>query len=972
MEAFLKQVADHYIKEANFSDLEFIFPNRRSSVFFRKYVCSAAARLGKAVIMPECTTINDLFSSLSDLKPASRIQLLVDLYACYAKVYSQAESLDEFICWGDVLIADFNDIDKYLVDPEQVFTNVRDLKAIEDRYEYLSEEQRQAISSFLSHFYKGQTGSAADFSVKGEIKGEFVKLWNILLPLYRNFNELLDSKGQAYEGKIYRKVAGIPESVSSHLEGRSFVFVGLNALNECEKKLLRHLKSKAAARFCWDWSGEWIKDPANRASFFMADNVQEFPQDFKLETQGLSTASFKVVSVPSSVGQAKQLPFILEQLLPECIAGQKSIESEDCAIVLPDESLLLPVLNSIPQEVKDINVTMGYPMRGSDFSVLLSTLSAARMNTVRKAGAQLFYHKYVRTVLSNNIFRTIASAGDLKVADKILEDRKLYVPSEDFSQSGLLELWFRPSPCDPLVASVEAVREFASYLKEVIDRTGELLAQAGDSGMETVFAKACYNAVVSLDDMELNIKPVTWLKLLEQLLQPVSVPFSGEPLKGLQVMGPLESRALDFRNLIILSCNEGVFPRKSFNSSFIPPELRKGFGLPTYEYQDAVWAYYFYRLIQRAENVWLLYDSRSDGVKTGEESRYIKQLNYLYNADITYCVTKLTAGKNSDEPPIVKTQEHLDIIRRDVNFSASLLQKYLSCPAKFYYSKVEGLEDVQDSVDDLDSGTFGNVFHNVMRWIYCKDGDIRTPVGRVDEAYITHRLSASFAPELRKQIAALICTELRTDQVRGKNLVLAQVIEQYVIKTLEYDLKLLKSRKTGHFNVLGIECFLPFDYAGHKFVGFIDRLDSFADGEIRIVDYKTGKVSDKEMMVMGESGVDEVYAKSVFDSIFDPDAKDNPKIALQFYIYNLMLCNSEKGKAMAEGKKILNSVYSLSHLYDDAAREYCLTKEVFDYAGDKVRATLDEIFDLQGHPEFKRTENTATCAYCDFRMICGR
>ena len=155
-------------------------------------------------------------------------------------------------------------------------------------------------------------------------------------------------------------------------------------------------------------------------------------------------------------------------------------------------------------------------------------------------------------------------------------------------------------------------------------------------------------------------------------------------------------------------------------------------------------------------------------------------------------------------------------------------------------------------------------------------------------------------------------------------------------------------------------------------MGFIDRLDSFADGEIRIVDYKTGKVSDKEMMVMGESGVDDVYAKSVFDSIFDPDAKDNPKIALQFYIYNLLLRNDEKGKAMAEVKKILNSVYSLSHLYDDAVREYSLTKEVFDYAGKQVRETLDEIFDLQGHPEFKRTENTATCAYCDFRMICGR
>ncbi|MGN0190383.1 MAG: PD-(D/E)XK nuclease family protein, partial [Candidatus Cryptobacteroides sp.] len=857
MEAFLKQVADHYIKEEDFSDIEFIFPNRRSSVFFRKYVCEAAQRSGKALVMPGCTTINELFSSLSDLQPASRISLLVDLYECYRNCYPGAESLDEFICWGDVLIADFNDVDKYLADPGQVFANVRDLRSIEDTFEYLTDSQKEAIKSFLSHFYEKRTGSAAQFAVRGEIKQEFIKLWNILLPLYESFNRMLDEKGLGYEGKIYRKVAAMPESVENHLEGRRFVFVGLNALNECEKKLLRHLQGKSAARFCWDWSGEWIKDSSNRASLFMSANVKEFGQDFPLDVGGLPNPHFNVVSVPSAVGQAKQLPYILGQIMPDVAAGEDGVAAEDCAIVLPDESLLLSVLNSIPPEVKDVNVTMGYPMRGSDFAVLLSTLSAARMNVVRKGESVLFYHKYVRTVLSSNIFRTVASESDSKVCEKILADRKLYVPAEDFAGSELLSLWFRPSPFDPTTASVEAVREFARYQKEVIDRTGGLLSVSTDSGMETLFAKTCYNAVASLEQMNLDIKPSTWMKLLDQILQPVSVPFAGEPLKGLQVMGPLESRALDFRNLVILSCNEGVFPRKSFSSSFIPPELRKGFGLPTYEYQDAVWAYYFYRLIQRAENVWLLYDSRSDGVKTGEESRYIKQLDYLYNADITRCVTKLSAGGNYDVPPIVKTREHLDRINAEVNFSASLLRNYLSCPAKFYYSKIEGLKDVQDSADDLDGGTFGNVFHNVMRWIYCKDGDIRIPVGRVDGAWLKFRLSPEFAPSLRSRIAAEICAELRTDQVRGKNLVLAEVIEQYVLKTLEYDLKLLKSRNAGYFTVLGIERSLPFVFAGHRFAGFIDRLDSFSDGEIRIVDYKTGKVSDKEMMVMGESGDDE-------------------------------------------------------------------------------------------------------------------
>lgn len=966
MDPFLKQVASHYMGLEGFQDLEFVFPNKRSSAFFRKYVCEEAARMKKAVIMPECKTINDLFASLSDLTPASRIPLLLKLYASYTKFYDKAESLDEFICWGDVLISDFNDIDKYLADPKQVFANVRDLKSIEDRFEYLTENQQEALKTFLHHFYEKGSDGKSSFAVNGEIKREFVRLWNVLFPLYEDFNAVLEAEGTGYEGQIYRKVARLESSVREHIEGRRFVFVGLNALNECEKKLLRHLRDSGAAEFCWDWSSEWIRDADNKASFFMAANVREFPQAFHPDPDGLPHCRFNVVCVPSAVGQAKQLPRILDNV--------RDSRAETCAIVLPDENMLLPVLNSIPENISHVNVTMGYPMKGSDFAVLLSSLSSARMNSLRKGEQTLFYHKFVRTVFSNTVFRKIATDRDMEVCAKIIDGRKVYIPAEDFSGSELLALYFSPFHADLSSASAQAVNEFAEYQKAVTEKTGELLADLNGSGkagdMDTVFAKACYNAIVSLQQLNLEVRLATYLKLLDRVLMPVSVPFNGEPLSGLQIMGPLEARALDFKTLVILSCNEGVFPRKSFSSSFIPPELRKGFGLPTYEYQDAVWAYYFYRMIQRAENVWLMYDSRTDGVKSGEESRYIKQLEYLFNADIRYYVTSVSTGSRYEEVPLIKTEEHVEFLKNSLEYSATLLENYLDCPARLYYGKIEKLSDVRESADDLDGGMFGTAFHNVMQWLYSRDGDMSTPLGRVSENYIKERLSDRFRPELRARINREICGQLKTDQVRGQNLVSAGVIESYVEETLKYDLELL--RKSGSFTVSGIELNLPFEFAGRRFIGKIDRLDSFGDGKIRVVDYKTGRVSPDELMVMGKDGDNPGAAIKIFDRIFKPEQSTRPKIALQFFVYNLMLLLNPEGRRLSEGRTISNCVYSMAHLFDKDLHEYSLPEEVIDYASEKLAGCLEEMTDLKGHPEFRRTDNMDVCRYCDFKMICGR
>ena len=1010
MTPFLRQVAEHYFPKEDFPRLTFIFPNRRSSAFFRKHVCGCAKEAGKAVLMPECMTINDFFASLTPMRACDRITQIVRLYECYRALYPGAESLDEFICWGDVLLGDFNDVDKYLVEPRRLFTNVSDLKSIEDDFSYLTAAQREAIHSFLSHF---RAESVRD---DRSIKLNFLKIWNILLPLYESFNHSLRADGMAYEGMIYREVASLSEGVREALGERQFVFVGLNALNECEKKLLRHLRNAGQAEFCWDWSSEWIRNPENRASFFMSANVGEFPQAFRPDSEtGLPETEFNVVSVPSSIGQAKQLPYILRRLglshasepasdgedsasgsMTAVAAGQNTPAhdlSTECAIVLPDEQLLLPVLNSIPDDIRDINVTMGYPMKGSDLCVLMSALSAAQMNALVRDGKTYFYHRHVRGVLSNNIFRKIAGEEDNAVCSAVLNGRRSYIEVSDFAASPLLSLFFTPLRGNLTEASVATVRAFAEYQKTVLSRVGALLVECGHSDLDTDFAKACYKAVCLLGDMNLEIRPATYLRLLDQLLAPVSVPFNGEPLKGLQVMGPLETRALDFRNLIILSCNEGTFPRKSFTSSFIPPELRKGFGLPTYEYQDAVWAYYFYRMIQRAENVWMLFDSRTEDMKSGEESRYIKQLSYLFDAKIHRYVTSPVQEDEYVEPEIVKTQADLDRLR-DFKFSATALQEYLACQAKFWYGRVQELGDLAESADNLDNGTLGTVFHAVMQWIYAKPGTKKEPVGRVDEAFIRERLSKEFAPELRSRIRMEICEAIKSVEVRGKDIVLCRVIEQYVRGTLEHDLELMKSKGVDHFTVLALEKNLPFEFDGsvsgadglgggssdepaashgkYSFKGFIDRLDSFDDGTIRVVDYKTGKVTGDESKVMGEKGDDSSKASAIFGSIFAEDSNNRPKIALQFFIYNLMLRLNPEGRALVGGRQIANAVYSVSGIFKDGCFEYSLPPDVVNAASEMLKECLDGIFDMVKNPTFRRTGDAKTCEYCDFKMICGR
>lgn len=949
MTPFLKQVARHYC--ASGSDLErmcFVFPNRRALVFFRKYLSEEVR--DRPVVAPSMMSMGDFVFRASGTPRCDKLRLLLRLYDCYSPLYKgrtgrDAEPLDDFVYWGDVLLNDFNDVDKYLADPKGIFTNVAEFKRIQDWQDCLSETQKAALEQFLSHF----SGNDAGY------KDKFLQVWDILYPLYRDFNARLDAEGLSYEGMAYRRLAEAVSgngpgvmAVSDLLGGAfpdtdKFVFVGLNALSGCEKVLLGKMRDAHIAEFCWDFSSPMIRHPQNKSSLFLARNVEEFPQAFRIDADGLGTPQFNVVSVPSSVGQAKLLPRVLR----EC--GDSSIRT---AVVLPDENLLLPVLNCIPEEVRDINVTMGYPLSGSAIFSLMSEISALQMHLRLKDGEYYFYHQQLWAILSNSVLRTAVrdDAAALDAMARIRKEARYYVAAREFAGSPLLETIFRPVVTDTASRDPEQISAISRYQMEVVTAIAVRIKGDPEMAVELDFAMDYYQAVKRFSSEPLPLLPATYLRAFGQLtgLASDSVPFKGEPLRGLQIMGPLEMRALDFDNVIVLSCNEGTFPRRSVSSSFIPPELRKGFGLPTYEYQDAVWAYYFYRMVQRATNVWLLFDSRTEMSRSGEESRYIKQLEMHFGVRTRRFIFDSPVQGNGEPPVPEKTPDVIGRIREKV-LSASALQTYLSCPLKFYYGSIEQLSPEEEVSEALDAGMIGSILHETMHELY--EGR-----GKIDAAYLDSLLKDS-RPVVEK-VGRKIIDRLNAFEVAGRNLIFKDMIVSYVLQILRRDRELLDDYGTDSFTVLKMEERTLLDFGGFRFKGFIDRLDSFVPGEVRVVDYKTGKVLDLDI------NIDDSNAAQVVDKLFGKVEKERPKIALQLFLYDRM---AEK---LVPGKTLFNSIYQTASLFAGKPVAVPLSPHFAELMEARLHALLEEMTDPA--VPLRRAADRDACKYCDFKAICGR
>ncbi len=964
MTPFLKQIARHYLETAeDISRFVFVFPGHRASIFFKKYLGEEVReRAGMPVFSPATLSIDEFFARFSSTGRADNLTLLLKLYECYKQICGsrglKCESLDEFVFWGNVILADFDDIDKYDIDAAQILCNVSELKAMGGDLSYLNEKQEEAIRKFLGYFEKD-----------GEYKLKFARLWNVLGELYEKFNAALEDEGLCYGGAMYRRIAaefqaqGAEQMFAKAFPGYDkVVFCGLNVLSTSERKVLTRLKNLGLAEFCWDYASPWIKDEHNKSSLKMLGNISAYPQAFELENCGPGAPAdafvpeIDVVEVPSGVGQVKVVSDML-------LKGDIPVD-ERTAIVLPDENLLQPMLNSLPPNVEKVNVTMGCSMAGSSFYTLMNDISQLQMRLRCKDGGYMFYHRPLWSIVSNNVFDALLDDRARELLRALKKQRRYHIGAEAFADSEFLSLIFRPVVLDAKSNDAAQVHAIQAYQNDILQYIGRSIASDEDLkqrfSLELDYAMDYVKSVNLLASKEISVLPQTYFALLDNVLRSKSVPVKGEPLSGLQIMGPLETRALDFEHVFILNCNEGVFPRAEAATSFIPPLLRKGFELPTHEYHDAVWAYYFYRMIQRPSRVRMLLDTRSEGLRSGEESRYIKQLRYGFGARINRYEAGSAPRCVKDVNQVWKTPEHIARIKGK-RLSPTAIQGYLQCPMKFYFSYVLEMRPDGEVAESMDAGIIGNVYHKVMEDLYKgQPGDV------ISRSYL-EKLKNDEAL-IRDSVDRHTMQEMNSDSIVGRDIVVCTIICKYVCSTIERDLEFMDNEKVDSFRILGLEEKLYGEFGGLKFKGTADRVDSFHPGTLRLVDYKTGKVMKEDW------DINDRNAESIVSKVFAAPGKehDRPKIALQFFIYDMLL--GQSGDARFKGNKVSNVVYSTRSIMNRLPDVSSPNLSFNDAMTEGLKACIDEILSTD-IPFVCRPDdiyNDKTCEYCDFKAICGR
>ncbi len=1028
---------------------------------------------GKALLAPKMVTINDLFLELSGGQLVDKIEALHILYQQYAKLFSDPNGIaqntfDEFVYWGDVFLNDFDDIDKYLVDAELLFRNIEDLNQLTaDAGDYLSEEQKKAIEEFYRSWRyskkrdivrkkneengdKEESGEDAENkeqqengeieSDKIDIKEEFSTIWNNLYELYSKFREALREKGLMYEGMMYREVAeSLEDKDQGSKENRKredilnkcrkydkIIFVGLNALNECEKSLFRHLNKPGSAievDFIWDYYGDILTDESNKSSQFMRrgdkGNVVEFAQKESIEPYGtplepthnddFGQGKINIISLPSAVGQTRYVTEILEDiycdengtLLPD-------LDLEETAIVLQDETLLQPMLNSIPKCVDKVNVTMGYPLINSHSATFVSQLEELyKKNRQKKSGEISFHHKSVMALLSHPFLTAVLPEEGLKsIKNEIIGRNLVYINPEtlvrkqleseenqlDTEKQSLEAKWQQLNSNElfrAIFSTAPDIKNIGNWLENIL-----LLIQQNLTGIDREAAYHYLRAVKRISDLGLEFTEIkTYFRLLKQIISVLSVPYKGEPLQGIQIMGPLETRALDFKNVIILSCNEGIFPSGNVSNSFIPFNLRLGFGLPTYEYQDSISAYHFYRSISRAEQIWLIYDSRTEGTNAGEPSRYIHQLKYGYNIpqdgtrrlDIKQLALSYNMkGREDNNLDIEKSEAVMAKLREKYlqksdgqfagSFSASTLNDYFKCQRMFYLKHVEGVGEEDEVVEEVDGAQFGTIYHYVMEKLYMpdesyidefRDKNKIEALGK-DKAKINRLILEGFAKAREKRGYSYANNTVSYDDLSGQERIVFELIADFVDKTLEIDSNYAPF--TFKAAEMKISSLMEIDGVGTiKIKGSIDRVDE-KNGEIRIIDYKTGSVDRKMRDEKGAKPNDTI--PKLFKEEKNGSCVKN-SVSFQLILYKMIYLHQLN---MDNGDNILPAVFALRHFHENKGvrSQEGLTKEIMEEFEEKVKEKIKEIFD--DSIPFKAITfddgEYGACRYCNYQNIC--
>ncbi len=946
--SFLSEVATELYNRYGdeISSLSIVLPTRRARLFFSEALNKVIQR---PIWQPEYMSMDDVMATATSLRIGNKMRIISELYKIYKAFHN--ESFDKFYFWGEVLLADFDLIDKYMIDADMLFRNIYDLKVLEADLSYLTPEMRHIIHTFWSHF--------AEDAALSEEKREFLAIWLSLAPIYHALHERLTALGIAYQGMIYRSVAeNIKSGKSLPDTSRHYVFVGFNALSEGEKRLLNYLTTNGSCDFFWDYDDYYTERTEQEAGRFIRENIREYKPMVDITHDNFHKVSklLNVVSTPSNIVQCKYLPTILRDISPDMLLDK------DTAIVLTDENLLMPLLHSLPQKLQErINVTMGYPLIKSTAYSFTERLMSLQKSARHREQGTTFYHEDVVGILTHPyIVRHEEQAASL--LKRIIDGHLIRVEQAFFASSELLATIFCPT---------EGWEDLAKYLLRVIDK---IIASATESGEQQAL-KASYLAQMSISinevvnclvQCDIDISTSTFTTLLRRHLSTIRIPFSGEPLQGLQVMGILETRALDFKNVILLSMTDDNFPGKRGGNSFIPYNLRAAYGMPTPEHHEGVYAYYFYRLVQRAERVDMLYSSHTDEKSSGEQSRYIYQLAYeapyaLHRTNVGVDIEAAEAREitiEKDPSIISRLNEYLSPDSRRY-LSPSALTPYINCPLQFYFSTVAKICPTEDIDESVDNKMFGTILHAAMQHLYEGLEGLDNPTDELKRLIEGRRVE-----EVVEQ--AISCEFLKDESYKAKdfsgNLMLVKEIVAKYIRNgiIPYDI-----RHDG-FSFVGFEkeIFHSFDLGDGRKVnlgGKADRIDSLKNGNLRVVDYKTGKEH------LSFNGLEELFggkSRNMYNNI------------VQTMIYSMILAKEQK-------RNIEPALYYARYMHREEFsprirnNQNGLSPEV-DYASyaehfeHELQALLREMFDASIPFRQCPKEDVEVCRLCNFRTICKR
>lgn len=948
-QSFLSETArklyERYGREI--SSLTMVFPSRRARLFFS----DALSQLADAPLwQPKYISMDDIMCEASSFTAGDKVRLITELYKVYASYHD--ETFDKFYFWGEMLLGDFDLIDKYMIDADMLFRNIGDLKELEADLSYLTPEMRRVINSFWSHF--------ADEASLSDEKRKFLKVWLTLGPVYHRLRERLTELRFAYTGMIYRSaVENIENGTGGPDTTRHYVFIGFNALSECEKRVLKHLDANARCDFFWDYDSYYTGNSEQEAGRFMRENLRLFPPTDDVSHDNFLGIAKKInaISTVSNVVQCKYVPSILRRISPSLQFDKQT------AIVLTDESLLLPLLHSLPSEIADnINVTMGYPLRQTTAYSFVERLIELQKNRRKSGGEQTFYHADVSGILLHPYITEVADARSRERQRQIVESRSIRVGGQEFADDDLLSVIFKPA---------EGYEALSEYLLEVT----EAVTAADSPDEERSLKSACLSIIAdnirqlnnSLKICDIEISTSIYTSLLKRHLQTVRIPFNGEPLKGLQVMGILETRNLDFRNVVILSMNDDNFPGNLNGvSSFIPYNLRAAYGMPTPEHHEGVYAYYFYRLIQRAENVDMLYCSHADEKSTGEQSRYIYQLRY----ESPYDIGRINVGVDvavgeSRAITVEKRGRTLEKLRRFLDgdepqmLSPTAFARYIACPLKFYFAAIARLKVSDEIAEEVDNPMFGTILHAAMQHLYGPIRGIEDPVPELARILQGDAVEKAVVQAINDEY--LNNVEADPAEYAGNLALVNSIVVKYIRRgIIPYDMA------HGRFAVTEVEHRIsqPFELGDGRRViigGIADRIDSLDNGRIRVVDYKTGGLH------LEFNGA---------ESLFEGENRSRFGNLLQTMIYSMVLRRTfgrNVEPALYFVRYIRNDDYD-PHLIDksadSAAVDYDAYAEEFETL---LRRKLDELFDPETpFAQCDETESDKICKYCDFKLICKR